>query len=162
MAAMPKTIGRVPVEDTLLGMTITTTPLSFPVAQPLLPDVVRFLTKAGTLISLIMSSGVTGVEDVKKLLAFLPRLDPEAMGFLIELLNKHSKVILSSTTVVMPHPVSGELENFELKDDKRRVMVFDERPDLFMPLCIFAGKVAFARFFPASDQRGEGTPTPEA
>jgi hypothetical protein len=38
--------------------------------------------------------------------------------------------------------------NFELGKDKDRAAVFDEHPEAFVPIVLFAGRVTFARFFP--------------
>lgn len=162
MASLPKTLGRVPVEDEVAGLKVTVTPLGFELARELLPDVARFLTKAATLIGVIAASGVKGTDDIKKLLAFLPQLDAESMGLLMELLNKHAKRLLSTTVVEMEHPIKGETENFELGKDKDRAMVFDEHPEAYVPICLMAGRVTFARFFPATAQPEGETPAAES
>lgn len=162
MAQIPQSLGRMPVEEELLGVKVECQPLKFEQGRALLPDVVRFLTKAASVIGLIAEAGITGMDDIKKILKFLPRLDAEQTGYLMDMLERHHKKLLASTTVIMTNPNNGQLENFELVKADRMSIVFNERPDLYVPICILAGRVSFQRFFPGNGQPEEGTPTPES
>lgn len=162
MTQIPATLGRMPVEQELLGVKVECQPLKFEQSRMLLPDVVRFLTKAASVIGEIAAAGITGMDDIKKILKFLPRLDAEQTGYLMDMLERHHKKLLSSTTVIMTNPANGALENFELVKADRMSIVFNERPDLYVPICIFAGRVSFQRFFPATGQPEEGTTAPES
>lgn len=162
MPQIPMTLGRMPVEEELLGVKVECQPLKFESARALLPDVVRFLTKSASVIGEIAAAGITGMDDIKKILRFLPRLDAEQTGYLMDMLEKHHKKILASTVVVMTNPDTGNLENFELVKADRMSVVFNERPDLYVPICIFAGRVSFQRFFPGRGQPDGGTQAPES
>jgi hypothetical protein len=101
-----------------------------------------------------VAGGIKGNDDVWKL---LPRLDPASIRSLVETLVKRAPKILASTTVIMPDH-AGEAARFELGKEKDRNAVFNEHPEAFLPILIFAGKVTFERFFPVIAQPAGETP----
>lgn len=140
-------MGRGPVSAEILGLKVTSQPLEFPTAQALVPEVGEFIARAGRELGVAIVAGIKGSDDIARL---LPSLDPVAIRSLLETITKHAKTVLA-TTVVAIADVKGDLTNRNLADDKDRLYVFNERPDVFIPIVIFAGRVTFARFFPAID-----------
>ncbi len=143
-------MGREPVNEEILGLRVTSQPLPFARAQELLPDALEFVALVGRGLGPVLTSGVKGTDDVIKL---LPLMEPGILRQIMAALTKHAAAILHTTTVVM----GGE--RLELMNEKSRNAVFDEHPQAFVPLVVFAGKVTFARFFPAVGQPDAATPT---
>lgn len=140
-------IGSTAQEETLFGVEVESRPLPFEHSQPLLPDVMRFLTSAASSLGRVVAR-VQEVKTMDDIVALLGQLDAVTMAELMGLIVKHEKKLLATTIITMPGP-TGELERHELSNGKHRAFVFEQRPDLFVPLCVFAGRVTFTRFFPA-------------
>lgn len=156
------TIGRQPQEETFGDLKVTSTPLPFPRAQELLPEIAELLGLAGReLVGLAGKAGglsKLGAQDIGKLAPVLHSMATWLGGGRLERLAPR---ILAATTVVMKLP-NGEKEVKDLLKEADRNFVFDEHPDQFLPILFFAGKVTFARFFPAAALAAAGTAAPSS
>ena len=146
-------MGRQPVSDEILGLKVTSHPLPFERAQPLIPDIGEFLLRIVTELGAAAAAGIKGTDQAIKL---VEKLNPPSVKALLETINKHAKTILSTTNVEL----HGEIR--DLGKDKDRTAVFDEHPDAFVPIVIFAGRVTFQRFFPDIGRLVSGTQTPSS
>ncbi len=144
------TIGRQPVEESFGELKVTTTPLPFPLAQELLPEIAELLGLCGKeIFALASKSGGLGrltQSDVGKL---APVLHAMAGWLGNGRLERLTPKLLASTTVVVKLP-NGTKEVKDLLKADDRTYVFDENPEWYLPILFFAGRVTFARFFPAS------------
>lgn len=144
--------GRQPVEQEILGLKFTAQPLPFPQAHPLLPEVGSIIALVARELGPAIARGIKATDDVTVLLpALLPVVEHFGQGRLERLAPK----LLATTTVVMPD-IKGELTRYELIKEADRNAVFEERPDTYLPAIFFAGRVTYARFFPASALQGLG------
>jgi hypothetical protein len=153
---------RQPVEVELLGLKVTTTPLAFSSSQPLIPDIAQLLAVAARELSPLFKTlnPKAMLDDTRTLMAIAPALGGIA-GFLDGKLEKLAPRILASTVVVMAN-LAGEKQAYELGKERDRNEVFDEHPELYFPVLLFAGKVTFARFFPVSVLAASATSAPES
>lgn len=157
-------MGREPQTETIEGLEVTSTPLTFECAEPLLPDVGQFLA----LLLRELPSALASVDlgnldkldlktiDVSKI---APVLHAVTSYFGEGKLSKMAPKILAGTTVLFPDPFTGEKEVKDLAKAKDRAAVFDEYPSAYLPIVFFAGRSTFLRFFPGLAQRGDGTPS---
>jgi hypothetical protein len=145
-------MGREPVTQEIAGLKVTSSPLPFPRSQELLPEV-------GQLMALVMrelgSVNVKLTDDIMTLAPALGSLTAHLSGGTLERL---APKLLASTQVIM-EDARGEKAVFDLLKEKDRNAVFDEHPEAYFPILIFAGRVTFARFFPASVLTGGPQPT---
>jgi hypothetical protein len=152
---------RQPIEATIAGLRVTSTPLSFSASQPLIADVAEFMSVAAKELGPVMTSGAIKVTDdlgdPKVMAALAPVLGGVAKFFGAGRLEKLAPKVMATTVVVMQSP-RGELENYELGKEKDRNLVFDEHPEAYFPILFFAGRVTFQRFFPASVPLAGETP----
>jgi len=143
------------VEQLIFGLKVTSSPLPFPIAQELLPEVAEFITRAtrefGPAITALLAGDKPSKEEA--IVAMLPTLEPTSVKSLLESLTapRNARRLLQSTIVVMEN-FKGAKENYELRDNERATEVFEEHPEAFIPILLFAGKVTFKRFFPGSAQ----------
>lgn len=140
-------MGRQAVTEEILERRVTSTPLPFPIAQDLLPEVGELLSLMVEQMGDALTSGKLSLKD--DVLRLAPVLGAVSRFFGQGRLTRLAPKVLSHTVVVMPD-MRGELANYELGKDKDRNYVFDEQPELYFPTLMFAGRVTFARFFPAS------------
>jgi len=142
------------------GLEVTSTPLPFERAEPMLPDVGQFLA----LMIAQMSSAFAGV-DLKSL--SLGQLDVSRLAPVLSAVSMHlgdgklSKLapkLLSTTTVVFVDPISGERELKDLSKAKDRELVFDEHPAAYLPTVFFAGRTTYERYFSEAVLTGGATP----
>ena len=137
-------MGREPITETICGLTVTSSPLPFARAQELLPDIAN-------LFSLIIKemggiSDLKGTDDIVKLAPILGSV----AGFLVGgNLERLAPKILAATEVIMADNRGDKLK-YKLDTEKDRISVFDEHPEAYLMILLFAGRVTFARFFPAS------------
>lgn len=148
-----------PVEEEVFGVAVECRRLPFESSQPMLPDVLRFVAGLSKMVTPQMLAAASKVEDlgIDGVLKIMGGLDPDASAELMGIILKHEKKLLA-TTIVTLADASGALERYELGKAKDRAWVFDQRPDLFVSLCVLAGRVTFARFFPGFATQGDETP----
>lgn len=138
--------------ETIGGLEVTTFPLPFESAQPLIPTIGEIISiTIGELRPLIQSGQVklTDKLDFGVIASFAPALRA-VMQYLGEngRLEKLAPKLLATTVVVM----NGE--RYELVKEKERKAVFDDHPDIYFPTLFLAGRVTYARFFPAAFRGG--------
>lgn len=154
---------RVPVDTTIAGYKVTTTPLPFPSAQPLIPDVAEFISVAAGVLGPLLASGklkgLESLKDPKTIELLAPVIGSVAKYFGAGRLEKLAPKIMATTVVVMADK-TGELANYELGKGAEYAYVFDEAPHAYFPILFFAGRVTFERFFPGIGQAGGGTTAP--
>lgn len=148
--------GREPVEATISGFKVISEPLPFKIGQRHLPDVGELVALLFDDVAPLFASGKIkldklSIKDPSTLLAITPYLLP-----LLGKVSRHfgdgkleylAPKLLSSTFVIMSD-MKGEPQKKELANEADRNYVFDERPDLFLPVLVFAGSVTYLRFFP--------------
>lgn len=145
-------MARQPVTVDLVGLQVTSTPLPFERSEPLVPEVLEFisvvLTQGASLVAEIFATKKVSIEN----------LDVELIGavgmqaakyFGAGRLQRLAPLILWSTSVPLT-ALDGKLERKELGKETDRRAVFDEHPEAYFPILFFAGSVTFKRFFPAS------------
>jgi hypothetical protein len=154
-------MSREPQTDTIEGLEVTSIPLPFSAAEPMLPDVGQFLA----LLIKEMSTAFEGVDfkalklgglDVSKL---APALAAVSAYFGEGKLTKLAPKLLAGTTVVFTDDLSGEKELKDLSKAKDRELVFDENPAAYLPVLFFAGRTTYARFFPGIARAGDAIPS---
>lgn len=167
-----------PVETTIVGLKVRCRPLKHAQSKPLLPDIADLIVRlVKALVKLVGTGAVDGLltgnaqQDAKQLPTLfellrkadvekvLELLDPTDAKILLDILIRHDATLLSGTIVVMPHPMTGQLENYELAKDKDRSDVFDDHPEAYLPILVFAGRVTYERFFPGIGRRASATPS---
>lgn len=145
-------MARLPVTTTLLGLEVTSEPLPFARAEPLIPEVLEFIS-----VVLQQGAGLVAQFFATKQVS-IQSLDVEMLGavgmqaakyFGAGRLQRLAPLIMFSTSVPM-RMLNGNVERKELGKDADRNYVFDEHPEAFFPILFFAGSVTFKRFFPAS------------
>lgn len=159
-------MGRTPVTETINGLKVTSAPLKFELAQAMLPDAIEFVSRGikelGTLIQYAKFDKDGKVEMTPELKAALPAiissLKPSELRELMTIINRNSFKLLASTTVVMPD-VKGDMETKTLSTPKDYEEVFEEHPQMYLPVVLLAGRVTFARFFPDLVRPGGKTPS---
>ena len=144
-------MGRQPVELELLGLKVTCQPLKFPEAQAILPEVMHLVSLVLKEVGTVLTEGGLNIreDDVVKL---LPALTPLTAHFRDGLLERLAPKILAATSVVMKD-LRGEPSRYDLMKESDRNAVFDEHPEVYLPLLFVAGRVTFGRFFPAGALR---------
>lgn len=150
--------GREPVETELCGLKVTTTPLPFPKAQELLPEVAEVLSMAFGQMGVLVQAGLKPTDNLSSpdvIAKILPALGELARFLGNGRLASLATRVLYSTTVVVGEGSGKEI--LSLSKEKDRNQAFDEHPELYLPILVFAGSVTFQRFFPAS-ARPEGAP----
>lgn len=134
---------------------ITTTPLAYPKAEDIMPDVLlvvsHVIRQVATTDILQQLKDIKAKQDIVKLLPVLAPImqtlgERLGSGKLKELVP----LILASTTVKLPD-AEGKTEKRELGNLKDRSYFFDEHPELYWFTLFFAGKVTFSRFFSVRD-----------
>ena len=144
---------------------VHTSPLPYEKAEDLLPDVAEIVARGFDQVSpelaqLVHTDGLTK-EDPRMMLILLPAIS----GILRQLGGGKLKTLvprLLLTTQVHLKNEAGETEKFELISKDDRAKCFDARPDIYFQTLWHAGKVTFARFFPAIGQRAEKKSTATA
>jgi len=153
-----------PVEEEIFGVRVESTPLPFDRAQPLIPTIGEILSIASRDLAALAASGKLDprkdVMDPRVLAALLPAMG-QLMAYLDGKLERLSERLLVGTRVALPD-AKGELGWLDLCKPKDRSYAFDQRPDLFLPTLLHAGRVTFGRFFPArarseTEALGRGT-----
>lgn len=146
-------LGMQPVEQAFgEDVKATCKPLPFASAQPLIPEVGEIISLALTDLAPAIATGSLKLDA--SLIKMLPVLFPTMRVLFAYLgvggrLERLAPKILANTFVVMPD-AKGELETYEMKNEKDRNRVFDTHPEIYFPLLIMAGQVTFTRFFPAA------------
>lgn len=138
-------MSREPVDAEMGGLTVTSRPLTFERAQPLIPKVAQVIAIGIERLGAVFLKGLKSNEDAIKLAPVFRELAEHLDGKLEVLAPQ----ILFSTTVVMEN-IKGEKQVYELGKQKDRSEVFDEHPEIYFQALIFAGRVTFARFFPGN------------
>ncbi len=137
---------RMPQETTVGELKVTTVPLPYKVAEDHLPEVAMILARVmEKLVELGMETDIKTDADVVKLAPVLGTL-AEQLGD--GRLRRMVQPILSTTIVTAK--IDGELEECHLLKESDRARLFDEYPEAYFPILFFAGKVTYARFFPAA------------
>lgn len=150
-------MGREPVTETILGVKITSSPLPFPLAQELLPDVLSTYAVIGGSFAVLVKGGLKGVDDLGKLGPAGKEIGAHlGGGKLVALTPK----LLATTYAVLEQDGGADPIKYDLSKADERNAFFDERPDLYIPALSFAGRVTFARFFPGKGRGGGATPAP--
>lgn len=146
-----------PVEKTIGGLKVQSTPLLFDYAQPMLPTMMEIVALATQdLAGAVASKALDPKGDladpaiIASMLPVLKNLGAYLQGRLESLAPK----ILATTRVAAPI-ASGDLEWHDLSKPKDRSYIFDEYPQLYLPVLVHAGVTTFGRFFPAIDRRGK-------
>lgn len=136
-------LGKAPVEQSFLGAKATTTPLDGDVAVNYLPNVIEIVALGAQLVGAGFEAFVTGKvpgdEDLARLVLMLP---PARARELLELVFAIADAVVSSTVLI----VDGV--KYELSNGEHRTALRDDRPDLWLPVVVMAGRITFQRFFP--------------
>lgn len=169
MAKEPKT-------ETIEGLKVTSMPLPFAQAEPMLPEVGQFLALvfeelARALDGIDLKAIFGGVEggklDIRKINlgmisgATIGKLGGVMRTAAIHLgegkLSRLAPKLLATTTVVFADPITGEREIKDLSKTKDREVVFDEHPAAYLPIVFFAGRTTFLRYFSVAALTGGET-----
>lgn len=154
---------REPTELRILDARVLSSPLPFERAQPMIPVIGQLLSIAAREVGPLVASGKLKLKDdlgdPRVWMAILPSLQ-ELCVFMDTRLVDVTPKLLATTRVVIPDS-SGEDAAFEMSVKKDMNYVFDQRPDLYLPTLFHAGRVTFARFFPASALAARGTTPPK-
>lgn len=144
-----------PVDVEILGFRTSITPLPFKQSQPMLPTIAEILSIATKDLYPLLASGKlnlkTDVADPVVLATLLPSLGNLA-AFLNDKLDKLAGRLLVTARVAVDD------QWFDLVKPNDWDYVFNEHPELYLPMTIHAGRITFARFFPASGQKGKRPP----
>lgn len=147
----PAPIGRQPITETLLGAKVTAMPLPGDKSPLYLGHVTEIVTLGTRLLghgfSALESGALDGGADmlsVKTILGILATVPPKEARELVELVLEIAPALVSSTTVIL------DGTKYELGNEDHRTALLDEHPDLYLPVAIFAGRVTYQRFFPAT------------
>lgn len=145
-----------PVEKTIGNLRVSTTPLLFTSAQPLIPTMMELIAIATQdLAGLVASKQIDlkgNLSDPAVAAAMLPGLRGVS-AFLNGRLETLAPKILATTRVAAPIS-SGDVEWHDMSNLKDRSFIFDEYPESYFPILIHAGVVSFGRFFPGRGRRG--------
>ena len=145
-------MGREPVEKVWGDVKVIVEPLPFPQAQLYLPDVTEVIAIVFDNVGAAVTSGKVKLDmdvlDPATLMVLLPTLRVLAQHMGQGRLDRLFPKILATTTVMMKD-IAGTVVKKSLGIEAERNEVFDEHPDLFIPVLIFAGNVTYKRFFPA-------------
>lgn len=171
-------MARDPKTDTIEGLKVTSMPLPFAQAEPMLPEVGQFLAlvfeelaKAvdGVDLKAMMGASEGGKFDIRKINlgtisgATLGKFGAAARTAAVHLgdgkLSKLAPRLLATTTVVFVDPITGEREIKDLSKAKDREVVFDECPAAYLPIVFFAGRTTYERYFSAAALTGGETPS---
>lgn len=145
-------MSRQPVEETVVGLKTIVQPLPFDRAQPLIPEVMQIISIAGAEIAPLLKSGALSMKsDVMKLSPVIGKL-----GKYFE----NGKLEWLAARMLFSTEVHADGERFELMKDQDRLNLFNAHPESYFPLLFQAGRITFARFFPASVLRAAATPSP--
>jgi hypothetical protein len=147
-------------EKEIQGLRVMCSPLAFDKSQPMIPMVFEFLTVLAGCVGPMFSSGeLKGGDELNlgTILKIAPTLGPVAR-FMEEddRLTKYSPRILAMTVVI------ANDRKYELVKGEDRLSLFNDYPQAFFPILIFAGTVTFKRFFPGTGQSDVPTPTPSS
>lgn len=137
------------------AVVVTSEALAYEMSEDLLPEIMGIVSSAIERVAPAIASGeIKGVDDVVKLLpalgAIASRLGDGRLKFL-------APKILSGTSVVMPD-TDGAKVKYDLVKKDDRAACFEARPDLYLRILFFAGKVTFGGFFRASGLRAKDSP----
>lgn len=166
-------MGREPKTETVGGLRVTSQPLPFVQAEPLLADVGQFIALALEELAKVLD----GV-DIKALFPadgqpfdarkinlgsaqvskFGTALRTAAFHLGEGRLAKLAPRIMATTYVDLPD-MAGEIQRRDLGKAKDRELVFDEHPEAYLPILWFAGRTTFARYFPVAALIGGETPS---
>lgn len=146
-------MGREPITDTVVGLSVTSSPLPFPKAQELIPDIMKILGLLGASVMPLVKGGLKTTDDVMKLGPVIAALGNYLADGKLEWL---APKILASTVVI------ADGEKYELLKDQERNNFFNEHPEAFIPMLVFAGRITFARFFPERGLLGGLTQRPSS
>jgi hypothetical protein len=131
------------VQD-ILGVKVTSKPLPFEQSEDLIPDVLEIV---GTVLSKLGTGSISQLFEIDT-----SRLGEMLVGAAATLghgrLKRIAPLLLATTSVALPD-LTGAIERKELGKSADRLAVFNERPDLYFPILLFAGRVNFTRFFPS-------------
>lgn len=148
-------IGRQPVEQSIFGARVVSMPLPGDVATIYLGHVTEIVTRGSAVLGSIFAAyqageiDVSGTEEISTevIIKLLNTIAPKESRALVELITEIAPTLVASTTVI----VDGT--KYELGNADHRASLLDDRPDLYLPCAIFAGRVTYQRFFPASALR---------
>ena len=147
-------MGREPVDMEILGVKLVSSPLPFPRAQELLPEVLALYSVVGGSLAGLLKGGLKGTDNLEKLGPAGKEIGAHlGHGKLVALTPK----LLATTYAVFTPEGASEPQKFDLSKEDERNAFFDERPDLYLPSISFAGSVTFSRFFSAKGRSGGGT-----
>jgi hypothetical protein len=148
VAADPET--KRPGRAALGEVRITSQALNYEASEDLLPEVMSLV---GAVVDAAISRGMKldGSVDVMTLAPALGALASQLGGGRLKVLAGR---ILAGTQVITKN-AAGELDKYDLLDKADRARLFEARPDVYFPTLLFAGRVTFGRFFPASDPPAE-------
>jgi len=145
-----------PVEKLIGGLRVESTPLLFEYAQSLLPTMMEIVAIASQDLAVAVATkqinpkgDLSSPEVMASIFPALRNLAAYLQGKLEVLAPK----VMATTRVAAPIS-SGEMEWHELSKVKDRAYIFDEYPQLYMPILVHAGVVTFSRFFPELGRRG--------
>src|SRR5690242_13850917 len=144
-------MAREPVTMEIMGSKVTSQPLRGVRAREKLPVVYEAITLGLKGIGPLFASAAATPAQIS---AALAKVDGAAGRRFLEIVNENAAVILESTVAI----VDGQ--KYELVNDQHRDELFDSRPDLYLPIVLFAGRVTYQRFFPDSGLGVVVTPRP--
>ena len=132
------------------GAAITSEALPFEEAEDLLPEVADVVGTALEFLGPKIASGeIQMTMDAMKLAPVLSLLAKKLGSGRLKALAPR---IMAGTQVLLDD--NGEKDKCDLVTKTDRARCFDARPDLYLPILFHAGKVTFARFFPAAWRGG--------
>lgn len=147
----------------LEGVKVTCVPLPYERAEDILPEVAQLITLVMERITSSVSTMpeaqqavlMAQLKDLKKadVMTLARILAPTISAVADKLGNgglKHLAPLLMATTQVVMADASGTKATYSLMKPAERGEVFNEHPEAYFPILLFAGKVTFARFFPGS------------
>lgn len=151
-------MAREPITETIAGLEVTSLPLPFAQAEPLLPEVGQFVALvfeelANALDGVDLKSINLGTLKVNKLLGAIRTASMHlGEGKLAKLAPK-----ITATTSVICEDLTGEKVRRDLGNAKDRNAVFDAYPEAYLPILWMAGRATFGRFFSAAALTGGET-----
>lgn len=146
-------MARLPVTEEIAGLKVRCTPMVLPAAEEMLPEIIELvaillkeITKGDGAITLQqLLKPDSGTIDLERIAATLMAGGAYLGG---GRLARLAPKLFATCAVALPD-LSGVVEWHDMKADKERALVLDERPDAYFPILLFAGRVNFQRFFPS-------------
>ena len=136
-------------------LVVSSLPLPYERAEDSLPDVMRIVSAVMDQLFITgskLEGGIESMLEIEDMMKLAPLLGSalSTLGGVLGggELKRLAPLILFSTTVVMTTE-TGDKETKEMYKVTDRREVFDEYPQHYFPILFFAGRVTYARFFPA-------------